>query len=86
MKYEVLVSRRSEFIIVEACSLQDAVEKVIKENPDVKARSVDSLETDEGADVIAICEGCDAVILSGDRYFHCDQDGIYLCQECMKGS
>ncbi len=86
MKYEVLVSRRSEFIIVEADSLRGAVEKVLKENPDVKARSVDSLDTDEGTEVVAICDGCDSVILSEDRYFHCDQDGIYLCQECMKGS
>ena len=86
MKYEVLVSRRSEFIIVEACSLRDAVEKVLKENPDVKVRSVDSLETDEGSDVIAMCEGCNAVILLGDKYFFCNEDGIYLCQECMKGS
>lgn len=85
MRYEVLVSRRSEFIVIEASSLRDAVDKVLKENPDVKARSVDSLETDEGADVIAMCEACGTAILTGETYCS-DEDGIYLCQECMKGS
>ena len=84
MKYEVLVSRRPEFIVVDANSLHDAVAKVLKENPDVKARSVDSLETDEGADVYAMCESCSTAILSGEEYF-CDEDGVYLCQKCMKG-
>lgn len=58
---------------------------------EVEVESLDELPDNaivlaiDDTDVIARCEACSDFILDGDAYA-CDEDGVYLCKDCMSES
>lgn len=60
---------------VEADSPHDAVRMFLEEHGTLP-------DEVDGVEVEGLCEGCETVLLDGDRY-HLDEDGCYICGQCL---
>lgn len=73
--------RQERTVTVTAETREQAVKEAVEQYPDFKPENIE--HGGESFFVIGPCESCGATIFE-DEDFGADDDGVYLCAECMK--